>query len=422
MVESMQNYVPSQESDNELFTRLKLFDLPRDIFPRLKKITLQPEGEEFWFPLAFRNHSVKDLCVEGAIVPRGCIRDILKYCAKLERLQVSGRLHELDIDLLQVYQPVYLTSLSLQVEDVHLDNTLRIIFSISHNLTDLTLTFLGTTPPTTIRRSHAFKSLKSLRLHRLSTIARSLNTLPSAPKLEYLGLTSISSDVVSEAAIRVMFKAIEEYSNRSPFTNLLLNSTSVASEDHICISTLDISCVRELTRLSFAIGYPAGLLFPSPVVWPQLTSLTLLLGQVSYPNVTLGDLFHLISQAPQLETVTARVDLRMESNPKLVCKPTASKTSNDEDEPDAAEALYVLHQDIAQYRANSLRIIDFHSSILLKYDQLFLFTVLREVAPNLSLSARMLKTLAWSNQATRKAAIAYVRTSPSISDFLSFLS
>lgn len=426
LVESIDNYRPDQEKDVELFQRLELLDLQRNIFPLLKKVTLHPVGTEFWFPLGFRNNLVKDLSIEAPTVPRGSMRDVFRYCTMLERLVIVGSLHESDMDLLQDHRFVYLTSLYIRLDDVRLDESLQTILSISHNLTDLTLIFPKRSFSATTKRGPAFKSVQTLKMDGLDPVASNLKHFPSAPRLQSLTLTSCNSDMQSETDLNALFLALGDYNTRSPFTALVIQSGPVSPQVNVRIDLLKLSYIEHLTHLSFTASFDAKLAFPDQLgimAWPRLRTLTLITGGFQYPAISLFDIFCLASTAPLLQSVTALVDFRMQSNPGLVSRAPDKAPPFNDDGDNKLQVPYTLREDIAQYRTTSLRTLDFRSSFLLQYDQMFLFTILRELAPNVGISARMLGTLTWANQGTRKAVMSYAkRTRPSTSDFILFLS
>ena len=417
-VESIQGYYPNKEEDVELSSRLEFLDLHRNLFPNLKRVTVEAGGNEFWFPFPFRNHSVTDLSINANVVPRGCIKHVSQYCSRLEHLTVTGLLNEVDIDLLQVHRFIHLKSLSLYVDDTQVDNFMRIVLFISSGLTDLTLHFRGNVIPTITRRGTSFQSLKRLKLDGLSLVADSLETLPSAPGLQSLSLTSCCSDVHTDDSIRKLCAALEEYHTRSPFTTLVVDGTpaKLGTINSLDISKiLDLSDNLKLIDISLISGPSSKLLFRplGHIAWQHLQALTLIVGGSPYPELTLHQLLYIVSQACSLEKVTARVDFRMEFNLGLISRPVQGEDYR---------RVYNLLQDILLYITPSLRTLDFCSSILLDHDQVFLFAVLKEMTPNVSLSTRLLETLHWTNQETYNAAIKYVKQDrPTMVHLIAFL-
>ncbi|KIM25709.1 hypothetical protein M408DRAFT_26034 [Serendipita vermifera MAFF 305830] len=395
MVESMRNYRVTEVNDLELQKTLHLFDLKRHPFPRLKRVELTVFSTDFWLPLSCRHHSITEIYVNitGTQGPVGIVRDISRYCTRLERLTIDGLLHESDIDLLQVHRFVYLTSLSLKVDSNQVDNFMRIVLFISHNLTDLVLFFRNSDKITIARRGSSFRSLRTLRLDGLSSIPACLEALPSAPNLQTLLLTSCSCDIIPSTNPWPVYKALKEYGKRSPFTKLEIDSTFISNEmfDVFIFSDMD-----HLTDLSLTA--PASGILPVepayPTVWHQLKTLTVIFVKTSLPQVTLYDFFLLATRTPYLTKATIQMDVRMDSNPGLLSPKTPKDTG---DEP-MCEGEDDLCPGILEYQTTSLRNLDFSNSPLVDFDALFLFSVLEKLAPNLELTGRMLDTLCWKSR------------------------
>jgi hypothetical protein len=427
MVESIQNWKATRQEDEEFCANLDLFDINRNIFPRLTQVGLVPQDGAFWFPLCFRNQSVTELSIHNTPAVRGIIRDVSRYCPRLKRFTVLSQLHETEIDLLQVHRFIYLTDLSIHVCDAHIDNFMRIILFISHNLTDLTLIFHGSLGIRTVRRGKSFSSLKNLTLKRLFSVASTIDKLPTAPQLESLRLESCTSDFAYVENADLLFAAVVEYGKRSPFTRLLIDGIHFVGAPVRRVD-LNLGILAELDRitdLTCTMALPSGVLFPEPsppIVWQQLRTLNLVLGLARIPSFSLEAFFRIASQAPCLTDAAACIDLSRMSSPALSIHSCPVECQ----ESETVESLAGSFADIDQFRTMSLRSINFRSSHLHHDDQRFLFNILRDLAPNLRLSTRMLESLDWYSQPSREAAIGWVRaniknTSLSMTEFAASL-
>jgi hypothetical protein len=429
MVESIKNWNGTRQEDEEFCANLDLFDLGRNIFPRLTQLGLIPPDGAFWFPLCFRNQSVTGLSIRGAPTVRGIIRDVSRYCPRLTRFTVSSRLHETEIDLLQAHRFIYLTNLYIHVPDAHVDNVMRIILFISHNLTDLTLNFHGNVSIHTVRRGKSFSSLKNLTLKRLFSVANSIDKLPTAPQLESLYLESCTSDLANTEDADLLFAAVVEYGKRSPFTRLLIDGAPFARAPlrRVDLNLGILTEIDRITDLTCILALPSGVLFPGPsrpMVWRQLRTLNLVLGMAQIPLFSLEDFFRITSQAPYLTDATACMDLSRMSSPVL--NTHSHPAEYQETETVESRTLEGSFPDMDQFRTVSLRSINFRSSHLLYDDQRFLFSTLRDLAPNLRISTRMLESLVWYSQSSRESAIGWVRanikgTFLSMEEFTAFL-
>ena len=430
MVESIKNWNATRQEDEEFCAKLDLFDIGRKVFPRLTQVGLVPRNGAFWFPLCFRNQSVTEFSIRNAPAVRGIVRDVSRYCPRLERFTASSRLHEAEVDFLQVHRFIYLTNLSIHVGDAHVDNFMRIILSISHNLTDLTLTFHSNVGIGTVRRGRSFISLKNLTLKRLSSVANSIDKLPTAPQLKLLHLESCSSDFARTEDADLLFTALAEYGKRSPFTKLRIDGVHVgrALFGRVCLNLGILTEIDRVTDLTCIMALPSGVVFPGPscpMVWRQLRTLHLVLGPEMIPLFSLEAFFRITSQAPCLSDAIARMDLRTMSSPALSMHSYPVELQESETvQPPALEDSFL---GVDQFRTMSLRSIDFRSSHLLYDDQRFLFSALRDLAPNLRISTRMLESLFWHSQPSREAAIGWVKadiknTSLSMKEFTAFLS
>lgn len=415
MVESMKNFRVEQQEDTDLRAKLDLFDLKRNVFPRLKTITLATRTDEFWFPNSIRHHGITELHVNtiNNMAPMGLVRDISRYYSRLERLVVDGWLHDSDLDLLQVHRFVYMTSLSLHVAYQHTDNFMRIVLFISHNLTELTLFFRKHVPLEIVRRGTSFRSLRTLRLDGLSSISGCLSHLPDAPRLHSLLLTSFSIDHSAEETVHRKFRAVEEFHRRSPFSRLEMDSAVILQRDPTYTDLLALSDIHNLTELSIIIPSSKGILFSeisTYTIWQQLQTLTLTLGGYKKPNVSLHDFFRLASHAPQLKNATIQMDMRFKSNSDLLARAEPNDTG-DETTVIEQKYPYTFRSDIAQYRTTSLRTLEFKNSPVRNLDHLLLFSILPELAPNLPLSTRMVRSLSWEVKGMADRVMTYLSNS-----------
>jgi hypothetical protein len=164
---------------------------------------------------------------------------------------------------------------------------MRVVILASHIITELELHItgvLGRFLPTRSRK-HEVRTLKTINLQvddgaSLATIFRAL---PRAPNLHRCILGTHST--VQGGTCNALFRAIEEYSNSSPFTEMKISIGSVTDS----LAPLTISSLlrmRWLTDISLIIknGSTPEPLHPSEIVgvWPDLRKLELMFGATNY--------------------------------------------------------------------------------------------------------------------------------------------
>lgn len=410
MVESMMLYRVTKDEDLEICAQLEHFGLNGSVFPRLKKITLATRPDEIWFPGFTHKHAVSDICIEvvnstGSVK---VIQAISEYCPKVERLVVNGLLDNNDIDFLAANEFKHLTSLSIDARYWRMDNFMRVTVSITHNLTNLALPSAEFLFKIT-KGGGSFRSLLILRLYRFLPGTIYIADLPDAPQLRFLLIDVLAMDrylaAASSQAFSQAFQAIEEFSKRSPFSKLQIGNPFAFQDDLASFNFSGIGVIHSLTELSITV--PRGVINTLP---QRLQTLTLVLGKGQKPELSLYDLFSLAVHAPHLKSVTAQMDLRIGSNTDFLLQPEESVHGT---EYSIREQLYSysFRSDITQYQTSSLRVLDFKSSPLRKRDQLFLFSVLQELAPNLELSTKMLRSIHWRPRKVANIAMLYLGTS-----------
>ena len=141
------------------------------------------------------------------------------------------------------------------------------------------------------------------------------------------------------------------------------------------------------------------------MTWDQLRTLTIEFGPT---YITFYDFFYLTSHAPQLKAANVQMNIRMKPNANLLLD-TSTDTLGYEIMIGEVEAPHTLCPTITRLRTTCLQTLDFRGSPLRFFDdQMFLLHVLRELAPNLTLSRKMLHSLDWVDKKMGNLALSYL--------------
>jgi hypothetical protein len=205
----------------------------------------------------------------------------------LERLTLKNELSGPEFNFLRPYPFPDLRVLSVRVKQENFDDIMRVVILASDRLAELELDIgggMGRFLPTRSRK-HEMRALKTvtLQVHDGAALTTMLRALPRAPNLQRC-ILGTKSTLPSETC-NALFRAMEDYSHSSPFTQLRVSIVEVTNS-LFPLTTLPLLRMRWLTDISLIIrfGPTPELLHPTQIVgvWPDLRNMELIFGVRRY--------------------------------------------------------------------------------------------------------------------------------------------
>jgi hypothetical protein len=295
LVRSISNYLVHGSAEHEVETALKRLDGYRAPFISLERLDLRLRSSGLSFPRCFQTGTISDLTLsflfDDSVADRmGILHQIADTCPKLERLTLKTELSDPEFNFLRPYPFRHLRALSVRVKQDKFDDIMRVVILAPHKIAELELYIIGGAGrflPTRHRKHemHALRTI-TLQVDDGAALTTTFRALPRAPNLHRCVLKTNST--LLSGTCNALFRAIEEYSHSSPFTEMEISIAGVTdSLPPLTISPL--LRMRWLTDISLiiSIGPDPELLHPSEIVgvWLDLHKLELIFGGRRYDRL-----------------------------------------------------------------------------------------------------------------------------------------